>query len=152
MKSKYSQANSNCVNVEHVILPDGEFIRVTDTKGKTGPLAELLFDRDEWVAFIRGAQDDQFDWDAIIASQGLPKPRRVAGSPVAPDAGRRTPENLAYVNGRHAEKNGWAPFTIASFSRRFSHDLNDPRTTALFEAFQTGRRAEAHDSAMAEGH
>lgn len=152
MKSKYSQANSNCVNVEHVVLPDGEFIKVTDTKGKTGPYAELLFDRDEWVAFILGAKSGQFDWDAIIAAQNLPKPRRVAGSKVAPDPGHRTPENLAYINGRHAERAGWAPVNLSFFCRKFNHDVDDPRTAALYGAFQNGRRAEAHDKSIAEGH
>lgn len=152
MKSKYSQGVSNCVDVEHVVLPDGEFIKVTDTKGKTGPYAELLFDRDEWDAFIRGARDGQFMWDAIRAAQSLPKPRRVAGTKVTPDRGNRTPENLAYVNGRHAERNGWVPLTFDRFCRRFKHDETDARSKNLYDAFQTGRRAEAHELALSEGH
>lgn len=152
MKSKFSQGVSNCVDVVIRVYADEEHVVVTDTKSKTGKGTYLLFERDEWDAFILGAKSGQFDWDAIMAAQSLPQPRRVAGTKVAPDTGHRTPENLAYTNGRHAERNGWVPYTFERFCRRFKHDESDPRSKGLYDAFQNGRRAEAHDQSIAAGH
>lgn len=150
VKSPFSNSQGNCVDAEYVVLPDGEFVKLTDTKSKTGNVA-LLFDRDEWNAFMRAPE--VFQWDALkAASQVKEAQQRIAGKPVAPDPQRRTPENLAYINGKHAERAGWVPFTFERFCRRFAHDEKDPKARALYDAFQSGRRAEAHEKSIAEGH
>jgi hypothetical protein len=131
----------------------GVHVVVTDTKDKTGKGVHLLFDRREWDAFINGVKDGEFDWDALLTEMHRKiRSGRVAGEPVSPNPQRRTPENLAYTNGRHAERNGWVPYTFERFCRRFKYDESDPRSRNLYDAFQTGRRAEAHDQAIAEGH
>lgn len=154
VKSPYSNSQGNCVDVEHVILPDNEFVKVIDTKGKTGENVQLLFDRNEWDAFISSVRDGLFDWEALKAHRAAMEtsPQRIAGKPVSPDPQRRTPENLAYINGKHAERAGWVPLTFERFCRRFTHDENDPKARKLYDAFQSGRRAEAHEKSIAEGH
>lgn len=154
VKSPYSNSQGNCVDVELVILPDGEFVKVIDTKGKTGKGKTLLFDRGEWDAFVQGVKDGLFDWNALDADRDRPMTRgeRVRLERKFAEGLARTPENLAYVNGRHAERAGWVPYTIDRFARKYHHDPNAPETAKLFEAFQTGRRAEAHDASMSGGH
>lgn len=151
MKSPYCGNSNSCVDATIRPYADEDHVVVTDTASKTGKGTYLLFDEDEWNKFVRAVKDGVFDWDALQAQRRL-EARRVAGTPVAPDTSRRTPENLAYVNGRHAERAGWVPYTLAMFCRKFSHDVNDDRSRALYDAFQNGRRAEAHDKSIAEGH
>lgn len=152
MKSPYSNSQGNCVNVEHVTFPDGEYIEVTDTKGKTGSHTRLLFTREEWDAFERGARDGVFSWDAIKASARFPENSdRVADRSAEPIPQRRTPENIAYVNGRHAERRGHLVLSYVAFCRRFNHSTSDTRSRAIYDAYLTGRRAEAHEVALGKG-
>ena len=53
-KSSYS-GNNGCVEVAVV----GDRVAVRDTKDRDGPV--LLFDEQEWVAFLAGAKDGEFD-------------------------------------------------------------------------------------------
>lgn len=50
--------NGNCVEVARKGIPGG-FVGVRDTKNRTGPV--LLFTPAEWLAFIEGAKDGEFD-------------------------------------------------------------------------------------------
>jgi len=54
-KSSYSIANSNCVEVAP--LADG--VAVRDSKDKDGPVLE--FTGPEWIAFLAGVRDGEFD-------------------------------------------------------------------------------------------
>lgn len=154
MKSPYSNSHGNCVDVTMRPYGDEDHIVVSDTKAKTGKGVTLLFTRDEWDAFIRAAKEGLFDWDLIDADRDRPitKGERAQLERKFAQGLARTPENQAYVNGQHAERAGWVPYTIERFARKYHHDLSDPKTATLFEAFQTGRRAEAHDRSMREGH
>lgn len=151
MKSPYCGNSNSCVDATIRPYADEDHVVLTDTASKTGKGVYLLFDEDEWKDFVRGVKDGAFDWDALQAQRRLAA-RRVAGTPVAPDTSRRTPENLAYVNGQYAERNGWVPLTFERFCRKFTHDVNDDKSRSLYDAFQTGRRAEAHEKSMREGH
>jgi Domain of unknown function (DUF397) len=53
-KSSYSGDNG-CVEVAFV----GDRVAVRDTKDRDGPV--LLFDEQEWVAFLAGARNGEFD-------------------------------------------------------------------------------------------
>lgn len=153
MKSSFSNSQGNCVDVTIRPYGDVDHVVVTDTKGKTGKGTYLLFDEAEWKAFTDGVQGGELTWEALQAARDVADAqRRIAGKRVAPDPQRRTPENLAYINGRHAERMGWVPYTFERFCRRFAHDETDPKARSLYDAFQNGRRAEAHDKAIAEGH
>lgn len=55
-KSSFSFANGDCVEVAS--LPEGG-VGVRDSKDTTGPV--LRFTASEWVAFIAGAQNGEFD-------------------------------------------------------------------------------------------
>lgn len=153
MKSSYSNSQGNCVDVVIGTYGDEDHVVVMDTKGKTGKGTYLLFDENEWRAFTDGVQNGELTWEALQAERETRmNSHRIAGKRVAPDPQRRTPENLAYINGRHAERNGWVPYTFERFCRRFAHDVNDAKSRALYDAFQNGRRAEAHEKSIAEGH
>ena len=54
-KSTRSGANGNCVEVAQL----NDAVALRDSKDPTGPA--LLFTPDEWVAFIEGAKDGEFD-------------------------------------------------------------------------------------------
>lgn len=153
MKSPYSNSHGNCVDVTMRSYGDEDHIVVTDTKAKTGKGTMLLFTRNEWDAFIRAAKEGVFDWDTIDADRDRPmtKGERAQLERRFAQGHARTPENLAYVNGQHAERAGWVHFTIERFARKYRHDLADPKTAALYDAFQTGRKAEAHERSMREG-
>lgn len=56
LKSSYSSANGQCVEVAH--LSDGG-MAVRDSKDRSGPA--LGFTRDEWSAFLAGAKAGEFD-------------------------------------------------------------------------------------------
>jgi Domain of unknown function (DUF397). len=56
-KSSRSNAQSNCVEVAF-LMDDAVAVRDTKDQGH-GPV--LVFTRDEWVAFIGGAKDSEFD-------------------------------------------------------------------------------------------
>lgn len=149
MKSQFSTGNSNCVDV--VKRKDGTVV-VTDTQRKTGDV-ELLFTPEEWKTFVRGVMTGQFNHPAIPYDVADDRPmtrqeRDASLMRAGRDGLTRTPENLAYVNGQHAERAGWVPYTIEMFCKKFNHDKADPKTKDLFEAFQTGRRAEAHEISM----
>lgn len=146
MKSTHSSAHGNCVDVDK--SDDGITVRVRDTKSKTGD-AELIFDRPEWDAFITGVKAGQFDWDRIPSATPVPAPRRTNKFDLSRQ--RRTPENIAYFNGRHAERNGWVHYTIERFCRKFNiADPNSATAKRLYESFQTGRRAEAIESSQGQ--
>jgi hypothetical protein len=53
----------NCVEVAS--LADGS-VSVRNTRARTGPTLE--FTRDEWAAFIAGAQEGEFDFGLDIAT------------------------------------------------------------------------------------
>jgi hypothetical protein len=147
MKSSFSQGNSNCV---HVTKTRDDMIRVRDTKNKTGDV-ELEFTPDEWISFVRGVFHDEFALNKIPYDTSDDRPmtkkeRHAALLRAGIDESTRTPENLAYVNGRFAERAGWVPYTFAMFCRKYHHDPAATRSNALYDAFQTGRRAEAHES------
>jgi hypothetical protein len=55
-KSSFSFANGDCVEVAS--LPDGG-VGVRDSKDTAGPV--LRFTASEWVAFIAGARNGEFD-------------------------------------------------------------------------------------------
>ena len=55
-KSSYSDAGNDCV--ETAFTDDGVLVR--DTKDREGPT--LNFTRSEWLAFLRGAAEGQFDF------------------------------------------------------------------------------------------
>lgn len=55
-KSSYSGNQADCVEVAY--LPEG-LVGVRDSKNPTG--AALKFTPSEWDAFLRGAQDGEFD-------------------------------------------------------------------------------------------
>lgn len=59
------------------------------------------------------------------------------------DGSKRTGENIAYTNGRHAERAGWVPYSFEMFCRKFHHETMSERSRRYYESFQTGRRAEA---------
>lgn len=160
MKSPFSNSQGNCVDVTMRTHGDEDHVVVIDTKSKTGKGAQLLFNQGEWEAFIKAAKIGVFDWEAL--SDERERPLLKGERPLTKgeraklerryDTGMaRTPENLAYVNGRHAERAGWVPFTLERFCTRYHHEPSDDASARLFEAFQTGRRAEAHDTSMAEG-
>jgi hypothetical protein len=160
MKSPYSNSQGNCVDCTIRTHADEDFVVVIDTKAKTGKGAQLLFDQGEWDAFIRAAKEGHFDWEALQDERDEPllkgerpltKGERAKLEQRYDVGMARTPENLAYVNGRHAERAGWVPFTIERFAKRYHHDPSAPETARLFDAFQTGRRAEAHDASMMKG-
>jgi Domain of unknown function (DUF397) len=54
-KSTHSSTNGSCVMVDL----DGELVLVKDSKDPDG--AVLTFTRAEWVAFIGGVNDGEFD-------------------------------------------------------------------------------------------
>lgn len=55
-KASFSQGQSNCVEVAH----NGDQFQVRDTKlGEDSPV--LTFTREEWIAFLLGAKDGEFD-------------------------------------------------------------------------------------------
>jgi hypothetical protein len=56
VKSSYSFANGNCVEVAS--LPNGG-IGIRDSKDREGTI--LRFTPDEWQAFLRGARNGEFD-------------------------------------------------------------------------------------------
>ena len=56
-KSTRSSGGGNCVEVAQT--DDSAFIGVRDTKDRAG--GTLVFTRDEWLAFIGGAKDGEFD-------------------------------------------------------------------------------------------
>jgi len=153
MKSSFSNSQGNCVDVTIRPYADEEYVVVTDTEHKTGKGTHLLFRKDEWDAFVLGIQDGQLTWDALQAARDMADTqRRIAGRKVAPDPQRRTPENLAYINGRYAERNGWVPYDFERYCRRFALHTDNPKAKAMYDAFQSGRRAEAHEKAISEGH
>lgn len=123
-------------------------VRITDTKNKTGDV-ELVFDRAEWEAFIAGVIAGEFGWDRIEpdTSDDRPMTERERAALIGNGA-RRTPENIAYVNGRHAERSGWVPYTFTMFCRRFKVPANGDTSFRLYESFQTGRRAEALEASV----
>lgn len=55
---KSSKSGPNCDNCVEVAYVDGHY-GVRDSKNPTGPV--LVFDRDEWTAFVAGAKDGEFD-------------------------------------------------------------------------------------------
>lgn len=141
MKSIFSKSQGNCVDVTKT---DNGMIRVRDTERKTGDV-DLLFTRDEWEAFTKGVMISQFKYENVPyenADREIAYGERVEIEK-ATRRTRRTPENIAYVNGRHAEKAGWVPYSYEMFCRRFGHEPENDRSRRLYESFQTGRRAEA---------
>ncbi len=152
MKSSFSTGNSNCVDVDFVEIDGVEYVELTDTKRKTGD-TRLLFTRDEWIAFTNGVQNDEFDWDRLRRHSGRrSRVGRVAGQPITVTGFARTPENQAYVNGRHAARSGrMVPWSFETFCRRFRHDPADARSQRIYSAYTTGFRAEAHEKSMNEG-
>jgi len=54
-KSSHSGTDGDCV--EFAI--DGERVLLRDSKDPTGPV--LSFTRAEWIAFVRGTRDGEFD-------------------------------------------------------------------------------------------
>ena len=61
IKSTYSSANNNCVEV--ALLPDGG-AAVRDSKQRdASPI--LQFTKKEWAAFLAGAKDGQFNNPAV---------------------------------------------------------------------------------------
>lgn len=57
IKSSFSAANGNCVQVAH----DGEWTLVRDSKFPAG--TQLRFTAAEWKAFVAGVHNGEFDWD-----------------------------------------------------------------------------------------
>ena len=57
-KSSRSSGNGQCVEVNHDVDGRGS-IGVRDSKNRSGPV--LVFTRGEWLAFLAGAKDDEFD-------------------------------------------------------------------------------------------
>ncbi|MCW2639448.1 MAG: hypothetical protein JWP76_1754 [Dactylosporangium sp.] len=55
MKSSRSSGNGQCVEMADL----GDAVAVRDSKDPTGPV--LLFTPGEWVAFLSGAKDGEFD-------------------------------------------------------------------------------------------
>lgn len=55
-KSRYSSDDAGCV--ETAFLPDGS-VAVRDSKDRSGPA--LVYTRGEWLAFLSGAKDGEFD-------------------------------------------------------------------------------------------
>lgn len=136
----------NGVSVELVETRDGTYVKLT------GEFGSMLISREDWSLFTTRVTLGQLSWSALTADRRyLATARRIAGKVAVPDESRRTPENLAYVNGRYAEKSGWVPYTLAMFARKFNLNPDDPETEKLYRAFQTGRQAEAHDASIAEG-
>jgi uncharacterized protein DUF397 len=152
VKSPYSNSSGNCVDVTMRPYGDEDHVVVSDTKSKTGKGVILLFTRDEWDAFLRAAKEDLFDWDVIDYDRDRPITRgeRARLEQKFAQGLARTPENLAYVNGRHAERAGWVPTTFERFCKKYHHSENEPRSRSLYEAFMTGRRAEAHDRSISQ--
>lgn len=149
MKSSFSHGTSNCVDVTKT---RNGTVRVRDTKHKTGDV-ELEFTRAEWLAFVLGVAQREFDYIRLPFDTTDDRPmtnreRTAALTRAGQDGLTRTPENLAYVNGQHAERAGWVPYTLGMFCRKFNHDVKDAKTKALYDAFMTGRRAEAHEISM----
>ena len=56
IKSSFSSTNGSCV--ETAFCACGQ-VRVRDSKDPEGPV--LTFTSAEWIAFVKGAQDGQFD-------------------------------------------------------------------------------------------
>ncbi len=56
MKSSLSYANGNCVEVTS--LPGGE-VGVRNSRDSTGPV--LAFTPEEWLAFLGGVRNGEFD-------------------------------------------------------------------------------------------
>jgi hypothetical protein len=149
MKSSFSNSTGNCVDVTK--RRDGTVV-VIDTKNKTGDV-ELLFTPEEWTAFVLGVKTGQFDHVALPYTITDDRPmttreRQAALRRAGKNTTARTPENLAYVNGQHAERAGWVPYTLEMFARRYNLDITETATKRMYEAFQTGRRAEAHEISM----
>ncbi len=63
-KSTRSGANGNCVEVAQ--LPAA--IALRDSKNPSGPV--LMFSPNEWVAFIEGTKNGEFDRDRPISPVG----------------------------------------------------------------------------------
>jgi len=59
VKSSFSHANGNCVEVSGLSRPSGDLIGVRDSKDKKGPI--LRFTPDEWDAFLGGVRKGHFD-------------------------------------------------------------------------------------------
>jgi hypothetical protein len=55
IKSSYSFANANCVEVQH----EDSSVSVRDSKDPSGPV--LTFTLDEWKAFTAGCRAGEFD-------------------------------------------------------------------------------------------
>lgn len=148
MKSPFSNSTGNCVDV--AMTRDGEHVRVTDTKGKTGDV-ELLFTHDEWEAFVKGCVAGAFAWDKIPLDVTddrpiTPREKKALLAKFEQTGMARTPENMAYVNGRHAERAGWVHYSYTMFCKKFHLSENDRKSVTCYDAFQTGRRAEAHEN------
>jgi len=145
MKSSFSIGNSNCVDVTKTRKGN---IRIRDTKNKTGDIY-LEFTPDEYEAFVKGIMIGELRYDKIEADPADVDPLTAGMRAISHQMKRafnttqRTPENLAYTNGRHAERSGWVPYTYEMFCRKFHHDPADDRSRRLYDSFQTGRRAEA---------
>ena len=58
-KSTRSGNGGNCVEVADNLVDESGLVFVRDSKDRTGPV--LAFTRDEWRAFIGGAQDGEFN-------------------------------------------------------------------------------------------
>ena len=57
-KSSRSANNGQCVEVARV----SDFYGVRDSNDPNGPI--LVFDQDEWTAFVLGVRDNEFDVEA----------------------------------------------------------------------------------------
>lgn len=145
MKSSFSNSQGQCVDVTKSRKGN---IRIRDTKNKTGEIF-LEFTPDEYEAFVKGIMIGELRYDKIPLDETDVDPLTAGMRAISSQMKRafattqRTPENLAYTNGRHAERSGWVPYTFEMFCRRFHHDPSDDRSRRLYESFQTGRRAEA---------
>jgi hypothetical protein len=58
-KSSFS-GTGNCVEVRR----DGGLVQIRDSKDPYG--MRLSFTRDEWAAFLAGAEGGEFEWSALL--------------------------------------------------------------------------------------
>ena len=85
IKSSLSFSNGNCVEVAD--LPDGT-VGIRNSRDTDGPV--LRFTRDEWVAFLAGAQRGEFDKFGLAGRMtGVSPGRLLRPGPLLKRPGRR---------------------------------------------------------------
>lgn len=67
-KSSLSYANHNCVEV--AVLDTAVLVR--NSRDTDGPV--LLVDRAEWVAFVTGVKEGEFDLSQLLSASSPPSP------------------------------------------------------------------------------